>query len=123
MNTICIGVPVVVAIYFLVIGITMAVELRKIIDSYNLLSKTLEQLSALWKPEDPLSYENNQMLFNIVKSLLGQSLRISSLARRDTFGWTVVSISMISVAISAYLSIFRNSIVLKKLILFFVFFL
>ncbi|KAA1100137.1 hypothetical protein PGT21_030228 [Puccinia graminis f. sp. tritici] len=96
MNTICIGVPVVIAIFFLVIGITMAVELRKIIDSYNLLSKTLDQLSALWKPDDPLNHEKNKMLFNIVKSLLGRSLRISSLARRDNYGWTAVSISTIS---------------------------
>ncbi|KAA1121176.1 hypothetical protein PGTUg99_023042 [Puccinia graminis f. sp. tritici] len=74
----------------------MAVELRKIIDSYNLLSKTLDQLSALWKPDDPLNHEKNKMLFNIVKSLLGRSLRISSLARRDNYGWTAVSISTIS---------------------------
>jgi hypothetical protein len=99
MNTICIGVPVVVATYFVIVGITMAVELKQIINSYNLLWTTLDQLSVLWKPDDPLNNAKNRTLFKLFETLLGQVSQVSALAQKETFGWAVVSISMIAVAI------------------------
>ncbi|WAQ89247.1 hypothetical protein PtA15_10A671 [Puccinia triticina] len=101
MNTICLGVPVGFATYFLSVGTKMAVELKQIIELYNLLLRTLGELSALWKPDDPLHSENNQILFNILEALSKKSTQISYLAQTETYGWAVVSVSTIAFYLGA----------------------
>ncbi|EFP75260.1 uncharacterized protein PGTG_01853 [Puccinia graminis f. sp. tritici CRL 75-36-700-3] len=104
MNTLCIGVPAVVATYFLIVGITMAVELKQILNSYNLLGTTLHELSVLWKPDDPLNHEKNRTLFNLFETILGQVSRVTAVAQRETYGWAAVSISMIAFYLATTIS-------------------
>ncbi|KAA1068892.1 hypothetical protein PGT21_004974 [Puccinia graminis f. sp. tritici] len=115
MNTICISIPVLIAGYFLFVGIAMFIEIKQVINTYELVTLRLNQLSVGWKPNDPTSLENNRILFDIFITLSEKTNRLISMAQAEALGWATVSITMIAFYISttiATVKLLKNSLLM-----------
>ncbi|PLW55215.1 hypothetical protein PCANC_03300 [Puccinia coronata f. sp. avenae] len=100
MNTICISVPVLITTYFCGIGIALLAKIKQAIDTIELAISTLNKLSLDWKPNDPMSVQNNARLFNVLTSLTIEANQLINLVQAEGASWAVVSIFIIAVGIS-----------------------
>ncbi|PLW58491.1 hypothetical protein PCANC_00042 [Puccinia coronata f. sp. avenae] len=115
MNTICISVPVLITTYFMGFGIALFVKLKQTIETYELLELTLNQLSVQWKPNDPMTVENNTRLFSIITSLTEKADQLFHMAQAEIAGWAAVSVFIILFYITSAIASAR---LVKKSMLF-----
>ncbi|KNZ47483.1 hypothetical protein VP01_636g7 [Puccinia sorghi] len=73
MNTVCIGVPVLISLFFITIGVSMAASHCKVEEAYRTSLIQLRHLSEIWNPNDPNTLNNNRHLFDILQRLLARS--------------------------------------------------
>ncbi|PLW39615.1 hypothetical protein PCASD_08799 [Puccinia coronata f. sp. avenae] len=105
MNTACIGVPVLMSSFFIIIGAILSAKHRRVGEAYDVLLNSLNQFSDLWKPNDPKRFDNNERLFDIFKSILAEGSQILSLLQIMAIGWAIIAVFIIMFYIGTAISV------------------
>ncbi|KAI9613689.1 hypothetical protein KEM48_003688 [Puccinia striiformis f. sp. tritici PST-130] len=95
MNTICIGMPILVSCFFSIIGVILTVKHLRIGSAFEELMTDLHQFTIDWKADNPTTFDNNQRLVNLMEYLLLQGSQILKLAQLMAIGWATLSILII----------------------------
>lgn len=105
MNTVCIGVPVLMSSFFIIIGAILSAKHKRVGETYGVLLTSLHQFSDLWKPNDPNRLNNNEHLFNVFQSILAEGSQILSLLQIMAVGWAVIAVCIIMFYVATAISI------------------
>ncbi|POW22650.1 hypothetical protein PSHT_01066 [Puccinia striiformis] len=92
MNTICIGIPILVSCFFSIIGVILTVKHLRIGSAFEELMTDLHQFTIDWKADNPTTFDNNQRL-------------ILKLAQLMAIGWATLSILIIMFYLGTTISI------------------
>ncbi|KAH9466057.1 hypothetical protein Pst134EA_013904 [Puccinia striiformis f. sp. tritici] len=105
MNTICIGMPILVSCFFSIIGVILTVKHLRIGSAFEELMTDLHQFTIDWKADNPTTFDNNQRLVNLMEYLLLQGSQILKLAQLMAIGWATLSILIIMFYLGTTISI------------------
>lgn len=95
MNVVCIGVPVLIVIFYGGLGITQAMVHQNLFNNSMLLIKTLTSLANVWTPDNPMNPHNNRVLVSILENVLADATSTLHMFRVIGFTWTALSIIII----------------------------
>lgn len=112
-NTLCIGAPAFLVIFYGGIGIRQAVIHHKLFNNFVILGKTLTDLSASWRPDNPMNSANNQLVFGILQTLAAEGTSTLFSFRLVGFTWTAWSMVIIlfyTVSTAAISKMFSSTI-------------
>lgn len=96
MNTLCIGIPVIITVFYLAMGIFLSVLHRKLGEDFKLLKIFLTELSDHWEPTVNLTSEQKYALVSILERTFKESNEVFEVARLVAFTWTGCSTLIIA---------------------------
>ncbi|PLW17900.1 hypothetical protein PCANC_03356 [Puccinia coronata f. sp. avenae] len=105
MNTVCIGVPVLMSSFFIIIGAILSSKHKRVGQAYDVLLTSLHQFSDFWKPNDPSRFNNNEHLFNVFQSILVEGSQILYLLQIMAVGWAVIAVCIIMFYVATAISV------------------
>jgi len=105
MNTLCIGVPVLISLFFITIGVSLSTSHAKVEKAYATFLIQLGYLSEIWKPNDPNTADNNRHLFDILRPVLAGGREILHTFELMAIGWAITAMMIITFYIGNAISI------------------
>ncbi|KNZ55476.1 hypothetical protein VP01_2667g2 [Puccinia sorghi] len=97
MNVVCMGVPVLISLFFIIIGIFLTAKHEKAGEIYATFSIQLRHLSETWKPNDPNTVDNNRRLSALLQRLLSEAGEILHTLQCMAIGWAITAITIVTV--------------------------
>lgn len=94
-NTLCIGASALIVIFYGGIGIRQAVAHHQLFNNFAILNKTLADLSASWRPDNPMNNDNNQVVFGILQTLATEGTSVLFWFKLVALTWTAWSVVII----------------------------
>ncbi|KNZ52440.1 hypothetical protein VP01_3574g1 [Puccinia sorghi] len=104
-NTLCIGVPVLISLFFITIGASLAASHRQMEEAYATFLLQLRHLSEVWKPNDPNTVKNNRHLYDTLQSLLAGASEILHRLELMAIGWAITAMTIIIFYIGTAISV------------------
>jgi len=96
MNTLCIGLPVLISLFFITLGVSLSTSHAKLEETYSTLIKQLLHLSEIWKPNDPNTVDNNQHLFDALQRIITGAKKTLHTLQITAIGWAITSMIIIA---------------------------
>jgi len=96
MNTVCIGVPVLISLFFITIGVSLVATHANVEEEYSIFIKELLHLSEIWKPNDPNTVENNRHLFDAMRRILTGASKTLHTLQTMAIGWAITAMIIIT---------------------------
>jgi len=105
MNTVCIGVPVLISLFFITIGVSLSTSHAKVEKAYATFLIQLSHLSESWKPNDPNTVDNNRHLFDTLQPLIAGAGKILHTFEIMAIGWAITAMMIIAFYIGNAISV------------------
>ena len=99
MNTLCIGLPVLISLFFITLGVSLSTSHAKLEETYSTFIKQLLHLSEIWKPNDPNTVDNNQHLFDALQRIITGAKKTLHTLQITAIGWAITSMIIIAVCL------------------------
>jgi len=96
MNTLCIGLPVLISLFFITLGVSLSTSHAKLEETYSTFIKQLLHLSEIWKPNDPNTVDNNQHLFDALQRIITGAKKTLHTLQITAIGWAITSMIIIA---------------------------
>jgi len=96
MNTLCIGLPVLISLFFITLGVSLSTSHAKLEETYSTFIKQLLHLSEIWKPNDPNTVDNNQHLFDALQRIITGARKTLHTLQITAIGWAITSMVIIA---------------------------
>lgn len=105
MNVVCMGVPVLISLFFIIIGIFLTAKHEKAGEVYATFSIQLRHLSKTWKPNDPNTVDNNRRLSALLQRLLSEAGEILHTLQCMAIGWAITAITIVTFYVGTAISV------------------
>jgi len=96
MNTLCIGLPVLISLFFIALGVSLSTSHAEVEDAYSTFIKQLLHLSEIWKPNDPNTVDNNRYLFDALRRIITGARKTLHTLQIMAIGWAITSVIIIT---------------------------
>lgn len=96
MNSFCIGIPILIIVFFGVLGINLSIQLEGLKNTHSFLKTSLSQSRSLWLPGRELDNATTQLIAEPLKVLVGQCAQLIWNYQVLAFSWVAVSAFMLS---------------------------
>jgi len=96
MNTLCIGVPVLISLFFITLGVSLGTSHAKVEDAYSTFIKQLLHLSEIWEPNDPNTVDNDRHLFDAMRRILTGASKTLHTLQIMAIGWAITAVIIIT---------------------------
>jgi len=96
MNTLCIGVPVLISLFFITLGVSLSTSHAKVEDAYSTFIKQLLHLSEIWEPNAPNTVDNDRHLFDAMRRILTGASKTLHTLQIMAIGWAITAVIIIT---------------------------
>jgi len=105
MNAVCIGVPVLISLFFIITGVFLSAKHDKVGVAYATFLIQLRHISETWKPNDPNTVANNRRLFVLLERLLAEGGGILHTLQFMFIGWAITVTTIVTFYIGTAISV------------------
>lgn len=95
MNTLCLGIPVLLVMFFSTLGIIASITSHELVEQYGFLKTNLAELKSRWSPSQSIDEETIEKLSRLLENLKPTVKRLIRIYQVIALSWAIISLLLL----------------------------
>ncbi|WAR57486.1 hypothetical protein PtB15_8B536 [Puccinia triticina] len=117
MNWLCIGLPILLVLFFCVLGVVLIMQTHNLSANLTILKSTLAELDSMWTPVQQLEPRTIELLSYPLENLFQTTRHLIQCYQSIAFSWAIMSMLMLSfycITMAAIWKILHNTLMVAS---------